>query len=244
MGLKYLIEKLEDVPEAVRTLYKPEGTKFVLDAEGVVPKEKLDEFRTNNVTLQTQLDKLKGLDPVKYAELIKLDQELQEGKLIKEGKLEEVVNLRVGAMKTAFETEKTGLSTQLTTANTQLAILMIDNAVKSAALKNGALPTAVDDLVLRARSVYSLDKGIPVPKNDKGEVIYGKDGTTPMPIDDWTLGLKKTAPHLFQGSSGSGAGGGNGHGNLDVSKMTPTQKIAYGISQGGLASQLPMEKTS
>jgi hypothetical protein len=101
--------------------------------------------------------------------------------------------------------------------------------------------TALDDLVLRARSTYTLDKGQPVPKNEKGEVIYGKDGTTPMSIDDWMTGLKKTAPHLFRGSSGSGANGGRNNGQVDMSKLTPSQKISMGIAQGGLVSKLPGE---
>lgn len=230
-ALKYAIAKLEDVPENVRSLYKQDGQQFVLDAEDIVPKTRLDEFRTNNIQLQQQLDKLKDVDPVKYAELIKLQQDVEEGRLIKEGKLEEVVNLRVTNMKRELEGQLTTSQTALQQANTQLAILMIDNAVRQEAVKNGALPTALDDVVLRARTVYSMDKGQAVPKDDKGQIIYGKDGTTPMPMADWLVGLKKSAPHLFAGSQGSGAGGGrNAPGGTDMSKLTPSQKIAAGLS--------------
>ena len=241
MGLKFTVAKLDEVPETVRSMYKQEGTAYVLDVEGVVPKERIDEFRNNNIQLQQQLEKLKHIDPTKYAELIALDTQVKEGELIKAGKLEEVVNLRVGEMKRTYETEKVTLSTQLSTANSQLALLLIDNTVKNAAIKNGVVDTALDDLVLRARSTYTLDKGQPVPKNEKGEVIYGKDGTTPMSIDDWMTGLKKTAPHLFRGSSGSGANGGRNNGQVDMSKLTPSQKISIGIAQGGLVSKLPGE---
>jgi hypothetical protein len=241
MGLKFTVAKLDEVPETVRSMYKQEGTVYVLDVEGVVPKERIDEFRNNNIQLQQQLEKLKHIDPTKYAELIALDTQVKEGELIKAGKLEEVVNLRVGEMKRTYETEKVTLSTQLSTANSQLALLLIDNTVKNAAIKNGVVDTALDDLVLRARSTYTLDKGQPVPKNEKGEVIYGKDGTTPMSIDDWMTGLKKTAPHLFRGSSGSGANGGRNNGQVDMSKLTPSQKISMGIAQGGLVSKLPGE---
>ena len=239
MGLKYQVAKLEDVPEAVRGLYKQEGQVFILDAEGVVPKEKLDEFRENNITLNKKLEKLKDIDPTKYQELVAIENEVKEGKLIKEGKLEEVVNLRVGTMKTAFEQEKTTLSTQLQQANSQLSKLLIDNAVKSAAIKAGVHPTAVDDVVLRARGVYTVENGLPVPKNPEGEVIYSKDGKTPMGMEDWLTSIKPNAPHLFVGSTGSGAGGGNRHGAPDMSKMTPAQKIQMGIEQGGLLKTLP-----
>lgn len=241
MGLKYQIAKLEDVPENVRSLYKQEGTVYVLDAEDVVPKTRLDEFRTNNIQLQQQLDKLKDVDPVKYAELIKIQQQVEEGKLIQAGKLEEVVTLRVTNMKKDLETQLNGTKTELSQANAQLALLMIDNAVRQVAVQNGALPTALDDVVLRARTVYSMEKGQAVPKDDKGQVIYGKDGQTPMTINDWLVNLKKSAPHLFAGSQGGGAGGGrNGAGPADMSKLTPSQKISLGLSQAAsMVKDLP-----
>lgn len=241
MGLKYQIAKLEDVPENVRSLYRQEGTGYVLDAEDVVPKTRLDEFRTNNIQLQQQLDKLKDVDPVKYAELIQLQQQVEEGQLIKAGKLEEVVTLRVTNMKKDLETKLTTTESALQIANNQLSILMIDNAVRQEAVKNGALTTALDDVVLRARTVYSMDKGQAIPKDDKGQVIYGKDGQTPMAMSDWIVNLKKTAPHLFAGSQGSGAGGGrNGPSAGDISKLSPAQKIAFGLAQSaGMIKDLP-----
>lgn len=239
MGLKYKIKKLEEVAENLRPLYKAEGDEFVLDADGIVPKERVDEFRTNNIQLQQALDKLKDVDPVKYAELIKLDNDVKEGKLIKEGKLEEVVNLRVGAMKTNFETQLTTAQTALTKANAQLGVVLIDNAVKSAALKKGVAPTAVDDIVLRARGTYQIKDGVPIPVNEKGETIYGKDGTTPMPMEDWVEGLKPAAPHLFLGAQGSGAGGGGNPATKTTANMSAVDKINAGLAAGGLMGSLP-----
>ena len=50
MSLKFQIEKLEDVAENLRSLYTPHEGKFFLDVDGAVSREKLDEFRTNNIT--------------------------------------------------------------------------------------------------------------------------------------------------------------------------------------------------
>lgn len=232
MGLKYKIAKLEDVPEAVRTQYKQEGDVFVLDVEGAVPKERLDEFRNNNIELQKQIDKFKGVDPTKHAELLELQRQLNEGELLKAGKIDEVVNGRVAAMRTELEGRATTAETALNAAQGQLAILMIDNAVRAAATANGVLPTAVDDLILRARATFRMENGQPVPKNEKGETVYGKDATTPLAVGDWVVNMKKAAPHLFAGARGSGAGGGTGTAGVDVSKMRPEEKIAFGLSQG------------
>lgn len=243
MGMKYRIKKLDEVAENLRSMYKADGEEFVLDVEGAVGREQLDEFRTNNIQLKTQLEKLKDVDPVKYQELIQLDNQVKEGKLIKEGKLEEVVNLRVGAMKTDYDAKLSARDNELKKANGQLGVLIIDNAVKTAAIKAGVVATAVDDVVLRARGLYQVENGTAVPKGADGAVIYGKDGKTPMPAEEWVTGLKATAPHLFQGTQGSGAGGGARAG-VQNPNLSSVDKIQAGLAAGGLLGNLPMETAS
>ena len=63
----------------------------------------------------------------------------------------------------------------------------------------------------------------------------------PAAPDDWVIGLKKTAPHLFQGSRGSGANGGTGTGTVDMSKLSAIEKINLGMSQAGMLPKLPNE---
>jgi hypothetical protein len=235
MALKFKIAKLEDAPEAVRSLYKAEGSEFVLDAEGVVDKSKLDEFRNNNIALSQRLDKLKDIDPAKYNELMDLDRKVKEKQLIDKGDIEGLVEMRVREMKTTHETALNDLTTKLTSSNRTLETLMVDNVVRDRAIKSGVLPSAVDDVVLRAKTVYVFENNAPVPKDRDGKVMYGKDGTSPMPIDEWIGGLRKSAPHLFQGSTGTGAGGGGGTGQKDFSKMSPAAKIAHGLAN--LASE-------
>ena len=76
------------------------------------------------------------------------------------------------------------------------------------------------------------DPPITISTTGVRNVVYGKDGTSPMSVIDWTTGLKKQAPHLFQGSQGGGAQG-SGKGNVDTSKLTSAQKIAQGLDSLG-----------
>lgn len=236
MKLKFKIAKLDEVAETVRSLYRQEGDSYVLDVDGAVDRSRLDEFRENNITLQKQLDKLKDVDPAKYRELMELDRKVREKELIEKGDLDGLVNSRTAAMRDELTSKLSAAETQLQAANQQLAVLMIDNAVREHASKIGVLPTAVDDVILRARALYSMKDGVAVPEKD-GKVIFGKDGSTPMPIGEWVVGLKKAAPHLFQMSSGGGASGGNGIPNVDMSKLSPAQKISLGLQQGGLVGE-------
>lgn len=232
MALKYSVPKLDDVPEAVRSLYTQQGDKFVLEVEGAVAKERLDEFRNNNIQLQQQMEKFKNVDPAKYAELLEIDRKIQEKKLLEAGKVDELVELRVATMRETFETEKTRLVTDLNVAQSSLQVLLIDNVVKTNAIKLGVLPEAIDDVVLRAKGLFTIENGQPVPKQD-GKVVYGKDGASPMSVSEWLTGLKTSAKHLFQGSTGSGAGGGQRTGGPDLGKLTPAQKISMGLEQLG-----------
>jgi hypothetical protein len=240
MTVKYRIPKLEDVPEAIRTEYKPDPTGgFVLDVDGAVDKARLDEFRATNIELQRKMDLVKDVDPVKYKELQTLQRKLQEKELIDKGEVDKVVELRVQAMKDEHTTLATTLQTTLAAANARLETLLVHDVVKTEALKQGIVATAVDDVVLRAMTVYKMENGNPVPKGADGKIIYGKDGTTPMPVTEWLIGLKKTAPHLFQGSQGSGARGGTGVGGIDLSKASTLEKINAGLQQAGLVRDLP-----
>jgi hypothetical protein len=244
MGLKYQIAKLEDVAEAVRHMYVARDGQYFLDVDGVVPKERVDEFRNNNIELQKQIDRYKGIDPTKHAELLAIQQEVEEGKLIKEGKVEEVVQLRVKTMKATLESQVNEFGQKLAVANRQLETLLVDNVVKTAAIKNGVVPSAVEDVVLRAKTVYSVVDGVPTPKGPDGQVVFGNDGKTPMPVDEWIVSLRSTAGHLFQGSTGSGAGGGGITGVKDMSKLSPVDKIAAGLAMRGKGMMTDLPQAS
>ncbi|MBL1494686.1 hypothetical protein ELD59_30265, partial [Klebsiella pneumoniae] len=101
---------------------------------------------------------------------------------------------------------------------------VLGDAIRSAALKAGALPEASDDLILRAKGTFQLnDEGEAVAVDANGDVLFGKDGKTPLTPVEWAESLKETAPHLFPRAEGSGAGGhkpAGGGGSLKRSEMS------------------------
>ncbi len=99
MSLKFIVDSVDGLSEDVAALYsKNEDGKFYLEVEGAVSKTKLDEFRENNVRVLKELDKYKGIDPSKYADLLKLQAKADEKKLIDAGELDKVVEQRVSQM--------------------------------------------------------------------------------------------------------------------------------------------------
>ena len=233
MKLKFKLDTLEGLDAAIAGLYEQGADgAYYLSVDGAVDKSKLDEFRNNNVKLLKDLEKFKDVDPAKYQELLALAKKQQEKQLIDAGEIDKVVEQRVGEMKSTYENQLKTLTEQNSVAQRQLESLLIDNAVRDAAVKSGVQPTAVDDVLLRAKATFKIKDGNAVPVDAQGNVVYGKDGTSPMSVVDWTTGLKKQAPHLFQGSQGGGAQG-SGKGNVDTSKLTSAQKIAQGLDSLG-----------
>lgn len=233
MALKHKIEKLEDVAEGLRSLYEAGTGGFFLQVEGMVPKAQLDEFRNNNIVLMRERDELatkfKDVDVVKYREML-----AAAGKTPKE--IEDAVQARVQKLNEEHTAALADVTGKLTSTTLQLNTVLVDGTLKSEAAKNGVLATALDDIVFRGRTVFKTEDGKLVATNDKGEKMYDTDGTSPLSVTSWLKEVKKNAPHLFEGMRGAGAGGsggGGGGGNQDVSKMTPAQKISYGISQQG-----------
>jgi len=233
MSLKFMLDNLEGLDEGVAALYsKHSDGKFYLEVDGAVAKSKVDEFRDNNIALKQQLDKFGEVDLEELARLQAAEKERSGKKEIKAEDVDNLVAERVATMQEDHNKAIDDLTGINAKQSRQLESLLIDSKVRSAATEGKVLASAVEDVLLRAKSVYSLVDGVATPKDDKGNVIYGKNGTDPMPMDEWVGKLSKNAPHLFEGSKGGGAGGGDGHqGKQDTSNMSATQKINAGLEQ-------------
>jgi hypothetical protein len=85
-----------------------------------------------------------------------------------------------------------------------LSKLIIDTNVQTEAIKAGVRETAVEDVLLRARTIFRVVDGRAVPYNGD-EIVYGKDGTTPQGIGEWLADQATKAPHLFKETKGGGA---------------------------------------
>ena len=83
MKLKFKLDTLEGLDAAIAALYEQGADgAYYLSVDGVVGKDKLDEFRNNNVKLLKDLEKFKDVDPAKYQELLALAKKQEEKKLI------------------------------------------------------------------------------------------------------------------------------------------------------------------
>lgn len=231
---KMTATELENVDASVKALYTKgdDGNFYLTGITGITNKEKVDEFRNNNITLMEKLKSFDGIDVNKYHTLLQNEQN-QDGKktiTVKdlEAKVKEGVEERVKTMRTEFNTEKTDLTTKNELMGRQLESLLIDNSVNVAAVEHNVLKTAFGDVISRAKAIFKVEEGKAVGY-DGDKKLYDASGTNPLSISTWVKQLGETAPHLFTGSTGGNLIDGSGV-SVDRSKMTALQKIQNGLT--------------
>jgi hypothetical protein len=232
MALKLKYKARDELPAEAAGLYVERDGAWVLDVEGglvdpaVVAEErradkaKVEEFRANVVAVTRELEDLKkrfeGIDPEEVQKLAEEKQRLLEEQQIKAGEVEKVVESRVKGLKGEWEKQVSSLTSERDALNTRLTAIQIDQGVVGVATRRGLRPTAIADITARARSVFKLVNGAPRAfEGDGATVRYGRDGVTPMSVEEWVDTQVSEAPHLFEANVGGGAsarssGGGQG----------------------------------
>lgn len=206
------IELNEEQQKALLEKYQAE-----VDTTVTGLKAKNIELIQTNKTIKDERDTLKkqfdGIDIEAVKNLIVKSNQDEEGKLIAQGKLDEVVRRRTELMDKDYQKK---LKTEMDRANAleakanKLQEQALANAISSAAIKAGALPEAMEDVILRSKGTFTIDENGEVVAIDRnGEVVYGKDGKSPLSPSEWAEALKETAPHLWPRVVGGGAAGNN-----------------------------------
>lgn len=104
------------------------------------------------------------------------------------------------------------LEGELELKNKRLAEEVLERGIREAVAKVGEVhKDAWSDVVARGKALFTIDEhGRPVARDQAGNMVYGRDGMTPLDFAEWAGSLLAEAPHLFKASSGSGSTGGNG----------------------------------
>jgi hypothetical protein len=218
MALKFRLKSKEEIPAGLESHYVERDGVWILDAEGVVEKAKLDEFRTTNVAVLKERDDLKkrfeGIDPDEFRRLVEEKRRLEEAQQVKAGEVDKVVEARLKAVRADWEKQFNAVTAERDTLNARLTTIQIDQAVVTEATKRGLRPTAIPDITSRARVTFRLVNGVPQALEADGQTVrMGKDGVTPMTLAEWIDAQVSDAPHLFESNAGGGATG-NGSGGV------------------------------
>ncbi|HOC57881.1 MAG TPA: hypothetical protein PKI20_19840 [Verrucomicrobiota bacterium] len=167
-----------------------------------------------------------------------LDVDLKEEK----AKLDEFRNSNVALLrerdelKRRFERSESeqvrAIAAERDSLNARLTAVQVDQGVVTVATKRGLRPTAIPDITARARTVFRLVDGAPRAYEADGQTVrVGKDGITPMTLDEWVEQQVADAPHLFESNAGSGAVGNGSGGVGNRSVKNPFRKETWNLTE-------------
>lgn len=258
MALKAVLTSLDGLEATIAALYKKgEDGKFYLEADGLVDKAKLDTFRQNNIDLQNQINKLteemakfSGIDPDKYKAAMAAIESDQEKKLMKEGKLDEVIQMRTEKMRQTYEEQLKAKDSAIQKA--------VDEAKKASGerdtyIVDAELRKAVDnpdfgfqsgvadllkDQVLKE---FAYKDGKVIRVKSDGSPVFGSKGDHAT-ISEFLQDIVKDRPYLVKASTGGGARN-NGSGGSPNGK-TMKRSAFDAITDPAVKSQLMKDKVA
>jgi hypothetical protein len=262
MRLKTIYDTAEEIPEGYADLYTERNGRWELTGvEGVKTQADIDRVqsalvkeRNDHKQTKAALVPFEGLDPDQISAnataleeaRAQLEAINKDGR-IDETKLEPIIAARIRQAVAPLERDKTNLERQLdaqkkvvvekdnevVSLRTSITSENIERAVRDAASMEKVLPTALDDVTLRASRVFE--------KTEDGRIVT-KDvpGTTPgLSPKEWLKDMQDKAPHWWPTSVGSGAQGGSGARGTYGGANNPWSKEGWSLTkQGALVRQL------
>lgn len=199
--------------------YIADTTKSAVETAVSELKKKNSEIIGEKKKLQDMISKFDGLDLDKAKQAMDFVEKNETAKLIAEGKSDEVIEQLTEKLRAKHQEQiddlqkKLGeIETSAKSYKTRYEQRMVDDAIRVAATKAGVLPEAVDDVLLRARAVFSHgEDGTIEARNDKGELLKIDDKL--LTPDLWVTKLPR---HYWPASSGTNFDGKDGASKLDA----------------------------
>ena len=233
MALEYMIDSVthSKLDESSQGLYKKTDDGYQLDVKGAVSKAKVDEFRTNNIDLQAQLDastkKYKDVDLDRWAEMQKTEQAIKDKKLVDSGDIESLVASRVSVVESDLTAKNTTANERGDSYKAKWENEVRENKINGATAKAFAdykiRPDFHEPLTAQINNKFSVKDG-QVVAMDGDKILSGKDGN--LSIGEFVSNLNDN--FKIPSSGGSGNGGGGGGGNAPRSSL---DKITAGLAK-------------
>lgn len=195
--------------------------KLALDEEVNGLKSKNAELLDEKKKVDTKLKDFDNYDFDAANEALDFLKNNTNAKLIKDGKVDELIEKETSAMRSDHEAalaEVNGnLDTETARGNLYEGLYktkMVEDALRDAAVAAKIRPEAITDVLLHGRNIFSLAEDGSVEARDSEGKLRKTGDDKVLTTSNWIEGLKKASPHYWPGSEGAGAyGGGEGGGD-------------------------------
>jgi len=240
--IEAIYEKQDDIPKEYLPLFAEKNGKWELNGiKGIFTQANIDRIekgltseRSDHKATKEKLSAWNGLDAAES--MLKLDkypelEALAEGKDMNDEKIEKIVesrfNTKMGPITRELDQLKE-LNLNLGNENEGFKVQGVQRQIKDsileASVKSNIVPTALQDVVMLAQSVFQInEEGKPRTKDNVG-VTPGIDA------DVWLSEMQKTRPHWWQNSNG---GGGQGNQGGNSYGKNPWTKDHWNLTEQG-----------
>tara|TARA_R100000541_G_scaffold28160_2_gene37479 strand:+ start:2235 stop:2942 length:708 start_codon:yes stop_codon:yes gene_type:complete len=228
--LKYKFNKdeFDGLSDELKALYSQDGENYILQAEGIADKSKLDEFRANNTELMKKNKQFEGVDLEKYNALQETERKLRDKELTDAGKIDTLISEKTAALTNDFNGKLENMTNQMTDWKNKYDNLAtrhaIDGEAQKAFVEHKIRPEAQDGIMAQIKSKFSIDEtGVAVGR-DGDKILSGSDGN--LTIGEFVSNQPDFMRVPNSPGGGNGGGGGNQNQNENVSSV---DKIASGL---------------
>jgi len=207
-------------------------------------KAKNVEILNEKKTLQEAVKLFEGIDPEIAKEAIEFHEKNKDAEFLKDGTIEDLIEKKTSTLKSDHEAAMGELTDKFDAASVNSNLYqglyeskVIDDGIRAEAIKSGIRPEAVEDVLMRGRSVFSLDDKKQIEaRDDEGKLAKTKDDKV-LTTKNWVEGLKETSPHYWPNSEGAGA-----HGGDPGSESDYTAKLKAAADKGDMTEYRRLRK--
>lgn len=198
--------------------------KLVLDETTTGLKSKNVELLDEKKQLQKKQEQYDAYDFDAANEALDFLKNNDNAKLIKDGKVDELIEKETSTLRSDHEAVVTELNSNLTSETERGNLYenlyktkMVEDALREGAVAAKMRPEAITDVLLHGRNIFSLaEDGSVEARDTEGKLRKTADDKV-LTTSNWIESLKKTSPHYWPGSEGAGAhGGGKGGDPTDI----------------------------
>ena len=189
--------------------------KLQLDEEISGLKSKNAEILDEKKKIDAKMKEFDDYDFAKANEALGFLENNKDAQLIKDGKVEELIEKKTSTMRSDHETTLTELNSNLSVEKTRGNLYeglyktkMVEDALREAAAVAKVRTVAVTDILLRGRDIFSLAEDESIEARDVEGKLRKTGDDKVLTTTNWLEGLKKTCPHYWEDSKGAGADGG------------------------------------
>jgi len=189
--------------------------KLELDEAVSGLKSKNAELLDEKKKIERKLREFESFDFDKANEALEFLENNKDAQLIKDGKVDELIEKRTSQLVSDHEAAINEIKGQLKEEMERAGLYenlyktkMVEDALRDVAIKAKVRPEAITDVLLHGKNVFSLaDDGSIEARDENGKLRKTEDDKVLTPAN-WIEGLKKVSPHYWPESRGAGAFGG------------------------------------